>query len=265
MECRDARELAEPFISEQLLVETTQEIVRHLDRCHPCRSEFEAQRRLRAATRTAFDRSPGLQISPAFAAALTTRLRAEAAPPGRPRRWRTWVAAAAAVVVVAGAGVHWRAGEHLSALARLALGDHQNCALRFRLAERPISLEDAQRRYGGRFEALRTVEPAPVDLPAGPLRILERHACVFEGRRFAHLVLEYQGTPVSVLVTGDDAGGGWWNGTSPHLQEHAGGFRSASFHRAGYAVVIVSALPEAGLDDVVRAMAGPVSRALEGV
>lgn len=264
MECRDARELAEPFIGEQLLVETTQEIVRHLDRCPPCRSEFDAQRRLRAATRTAFERAPELQMTPAFAAALATRLRAEAAPPARWRPWRAWLSVAAALLLVAGAGLHWRAVGHLSALARLALGDHQSCALRFRLAERPIPLDEAQHRYGGRFEALRTVEPSPLDLPAGPLRIIERHACVFERRRFAHLVILYQGTPVSMLVTNDDAGSGWWDGTAPHRQEHPGGFRSASFHRAGYAVVVVSALPAAGLDDVVAAMAGPVSRALEG-
>ena len=33
MECREVRQLAESFVTEQLLVETTHGIVTHLDRC----------------------------------------------------------------------------------------------------------------------------------------------------------------------------------------------------------------------------------------
>lgn len=265
MECRDARELAEPFITEQLLVETTQEIVRHLDRCPPCRAEFESQRRLRAATRSAFERSPALAMPPQFADGLRARLRAEAEPAARAHRWRGWLGLAAAIVALAAAGLHWRAGEQLSSLARLALGDHQNCALEFHLTEQPISLADAERRFGGRFAALQAVKPSETSLPAGPLRILERHACVFKGHRFAHLVLEYQGTAVSVLVSHDpDAARDWWPGSGSRARTSAGGFRTVSFRRSGYTVFVVSAMPEAALDAVVASMAAPVSRALEG-
>jgi hypothetical protein len=37
--------------------------------------------------------------------------------------------------------------------------------------------------------------------------VFERHACVYAGRRFAHIVFEYQGQRVSLLVTEVDAGG----------------------------------------------------------
>ena len=47
----------------------------------------------------------------------------------------------------------------LAALARAAAGDHQNCAVRFNLAERPISLEAAGQRYGPPYGALATFEP----------------------------------------------------------------------------------------------------------
>lgn len=266
MECRDAKELAEPFITEQLLVETTQEIVRHLDRCHPCRVEFEAQRRLRAATRSAFERSPALAMPPQFADSLRARLRAEAEPAARAHRWRGWLGLAAAVVALAASGLHWRAGEQLSSLARLALGDHQNCALSFHLTEQPISLEEAQRRFGERFAALEAIEPAETSLPAGPLRIVERHACVFRGHRFAHLVLQYQGTAVSVLVSHDpDAARDWWPGSGSTTQTSTEGFQTVSFRRSSYTVFVVSTMPEAALDTVVRAMATPLSHALEGV
>jgi hypothetical protein len=37
-----------------------------------------------------------------------------------------------------------------------------------------------------------------------PARVLERHACVYGGRRFAHVVLRYGGKLVSVMVTAAD-------------------------------------------------------------
>ena len=79
MECREARQLAEAFVSEQLLVETTRAIVAHLERCPACRAEVEGLRRARGATRVgvrcgAVDLAP----RPEFAASSTSRLQAEA-------------------------------------------------------------------------------------------------------------------------------------------------------------------------------------------
>ena len=36
--------------------------------------------------------------------------------------------------------------------------------------------------------------------------MLARHACVYDGRRFAHIVFEYRGERVSLLVTDADGG-----------------------------------------------------------
>jgi hypothetical protein len=85
----------------------------------------------------------------------------------------------------------------LAAMAREAAGDHQHCAVTFNLAERPIPLEDAARRYGAPYAALATFEPLAVD---GPLEILERHACIYQGRRFGHVVFRYRAALTSLLV-----------------------------------------------------------------
>lgn len=78
MECREVRPLAEAFVSEQLLMETTQAVVAHLERCPVCRAEIDGLRRLRSATRSAIERSPHLAMRPLFRVALATRLQAEA-------------------------------------------------------------------------------------------------------------------------------------------------------------------------------------------
>ena len=76
MECRDVRELADSFLSEQLLVETTHDILRHLAQCPSCRAEMESRRRLRTALRGAFECGAERAAKPAaraeFAAARRT-------------------------------------------------------------------------------------------------------------------------------------------------------------------------------------------------
>src|SRR5437773_12173370 len=88
-----------------------------------------------------------------------------------------------------------------AAWSRTAVGDHRNCALQFRLAEQPISLEEAAQRYGAAYRVLETRPPNDVITAVGPTHLLERHSCVYRGRRFAHIVFEYRGEKVSLLVT----------------------------------------------------------------
>jgi hypothetical protein len=92
------------------------------------------------------------------------------------------------------------------ALARAAVGDHRYCALQFRLAERPISLEEAARRYGTAYRVLENLPPDDVITEVGPAHVLERHACVYEGRRFAHIVFRYRGERVSLLMAAVEGG-----------------------------------------------------------
>ena len=260
MECREVRQLAEAFISEQLLVETTHAIVAHLDRCPACRAEVDGVRRLRAATRSAFANMPELTPRPAFLSSLTGRLQVEAARQ-QPSRWKPWFALAASLLLVAGTGWGFREWSltNLSTLLHAAVGDHRFCALDFKRAEAPITLEEAARRFEAVNERLVSVEPSRSSLSGGPLRVLERHSCVFEGHRFAHIVLGYQGQAVSLLVT-DDAG--VW--TLPESFPVTDGFHATAFRGTGHVVFVVSALGDDSVREVAAAMSEPVMRALAG-
>jgi hypothetical protein len=143
-----------------------------------------------------------------------------------------------------------------------AVGDHHSCALTFKLGERPIPLEEAARRYGGIYRQLETVEPSSAALNGGPLRVAERHSCVFNGRRFAHIVLVYKDQPVSLLVADDPRPGDFWG--MPSELPVTDGFHLASFAGAGHVVFVVSSLPAQEVREVAQAMSGPVSRALSG-
>jgi len=90
MECRDVRELADSYLSEQLLVETNHELLRHLETCPDCRGDMAGRRALRDGLRSAFARAEGLRPRPEFAVELMTTLRAS--QPGVSRRsvLRSW-------------------------------------------------------------------------------------------------------------------------------------------------------------------------------
>jgi hypothetical protein len=206
LECREVRQLAEAFVSEQLLVETMQSVVAHLERCRACSDEVQGLRRLRAATRSAIEGEPALKARPEAAAALASHLQAQQGHRSAPRvRRPSWRAIAASFLIVVGVGWGWRywSASSLSALLHAAVGDHRFCALTFSLDERPMPLQEAALRFGGIYGPLEGVEPAADSLTGGPLRVLERHSCVFGGRRFAHIVLLYKNEKVSLLVTDD--------------------------------------------------------------
>src|SRR5258707_854934 len=211
MECRDIREMADSFLAEELLTETNHEILRHLETCRPCRADLAARRALREGIRRAVKNASNLDPRPEFVGQLRASLHNEARRLllRRGIRFRGWWALAATVLLAAALGLAYQGREWIaerSALARAAVGDHLNCALHFRLAERPIELEEAAHRYGSVYRVLENLPPNDVATAVGLAHVLERHACVYEGRRFAHVVFEYRGQRVSLLVT--DAEGG---------------------------------------------------------
>ena len=259
MECRDVRELADSFLSEQLLVETTHDILRHLSQCPSCRAEIDSRRRLRTALRGAFERSPALRATPEFLASVGRQVREHHSSRSvRMSRWsfRPMMAIAASLLLVSAVafgGREWLG----TSLLHAVLGDHQNCAIRFRLKEKPISLEEAAQRFEPAYRSLVAVAPSPARLSNGDLTVLERHSCVYDGRRFAHIVLRYRGALVSVLVTPDRL-------ARVPSELAVDGTRVSSFRAGRFAAFVVSSASERETREIAAAVAGPVKSALAG-
>ncbi len=134
MDCRETRQLAEAFVSEQLLVETTQAVVAHLERCPACRAEIDGLRRLRAAARAAVEHATDLAPRPAFAAELTARLRASDQRQPAVTSRRTWMVALAAPVLLVTGSYLGTISHTLTALTVLELA---------RLDVRAIAVSDS--------------------------------------------------------------------------------------------------------------------------
>jgi hypothetical protein len=276
MECRDVRELADSFLGEELLTETNHEILRHLEKCLVCRADVEARRTLRAAVQRAFHQARDLDPSPEFVARLRTTLReasVNVTVPAR-RRFRFhgwWVLAATVLLAIAGGLAYGRRDWFgaTGALARAAAGDHRNCALQFRLTEKPISLEEAARRYGVAYRILEHLPPADVTTAGGSAHVLERHSCIYGGRRFAHIVFEYRGERVSLLVTAVEGTLQLtlpWEAL-PHVTSagRIDDISVVSFRTAHHMVFFVGDVTRPDLMELADALADPLYRELTAV
>ena len=265
MDCRTVRELADSFLSEQLLVETNHEVLRHVETCAACRAELAARSAIRERLRGAFANAAELTSRPEFAAELAARLRQRSGPAGampaqeisRRSLLRSWWTAAAGVLLAAGGtmvGVRQaRSRSQLAALAVTAAGDHQNCAITFNLAERPIPLEEASRRYGMPYGQMASFD-VPALTPAA--EVLERHSCIYGDHRFAHVVFRYRGAVTSLLVT---RGAG---PSQPRIEGKGGSPAVASLPAGDFVAFVVADLPADDVLQVARTIAAPLERLL---
>jgi Putative zinc-finger len=273
MECRDVREMADSFLAEELLTETNHEMLRHLDTCPVCRADLAARRALRDGVRRAFQSARDLDPSPEFITQLQTRLleAAHQGPARRGFRFQGWWALAATVLLAVALGLAYRGRDWIAAtgaLARAAVGDHRNCALRFRLAEKPISLEEAAQRYGPAYRVLEHLPSNDIMTAVGPARVLERHACVYGGRRFGHIVFEYRGERVSLLVTAVEGGVqlAFPGEAVPHVTSagRIDDMSVVSFRSSRHMVFFAGDVAQADLVKLADAVAGPLYRELAG-
>lgn len=258
MQCRDVRELADSFLSEQLLVETNHEIVRHLESCESCRAELASRRALRTSLRSALERAPELQPRPDFAADVMARLRAsQPAVQSRRSFLQTWWGVAAGVAAAAAGGGYLaqqsRTRASLARLARQAAGDHEHCAVSFSLRERPIPIVEAAARYGAPYTQL-----ASFTFPSlsEALQIVDRHSCVYDDRRFAHIVLQHGGVLTSLLITEGPPP------SRPTLESAPEGPLVASLPAGPFVGFVVARTDEARLLGLAQALVSPLAQQL---
>ena len=155
--------------------------------------------------------------------------------------------------------------------ARLAVGDHKNCALHFQLKEKPITLSEAARKYGKFYKDLdkAVIGSLRRDVPAekvsggkaaAKIEFLDAHSCVFNNRRFAHVILRKGKKTISILVTdadlNDENDASMTNYAIENLQV-------AGFRTANHAVFVVSDLSEQENLSVAETLSPAVRRHIE--
>ncbi|MCA1575052.1 MAG: hypothetical protein LC770_11050, partial [Acidobacteria bacterium] len=238
MHCSDFHEIADSYLGNELLVETNHGVIAHLEACPACRRELAARRELRVRLRSAFTNSAALQPDPEFTNRLRAQLRADALGEKTSVKFGPWMAIAASVLLILTAGLlatrrtthitptelgdNGRGNQNeaarlespspqpnasgdaaklfMTGATELAAGDHRDCAVNYKLAEEPIPLAEAGRRYDRAYINLVPAVMSQQNQLAGGVRFVEAHSCVFNGKRFGHIILKEGNHLVSVLV-----------------------------------------------------------------
>ena len=274
MQCRDAEQLADSFVAGELDPESNDAVTRHLESCSDCRADMASRRALRGQLRGAFLATGALAPRTEWAAELRGRL-AQSAPirPASVSSWWTGLALAATLLLSASVGIYFAAGSRgvaaLAELARMAAGDHRNCAIKFALAERPIPLAEAATRYDAAYRVFEGTPASSFTARGGTVEVVDRHSCVYNGRRFAHVVMRYQGQVVSLLVTTEPDGWlsrlpGSSNGRLDVPLSSVGDDVVSMGRAGGHAVFFVGEASNQVVRDVTDALSPAVYSALAG-
>lgn len=276
MNCKDFKEIADSYLSNELLVETNHEVLQHLENCANCRRELGARRELREILRLAVKNSPNSQINPSFAFKLKNSLRENAF--GKEKTWsfigaKAVFASLFVVLILAVAfGIIWRKPSPPTANLNLnesnntninvpkeslnvrqadfvearkdAVDDHKDCALTHNLKEKPISLDEAAKLYDAANKDFdKTVIEALREVFGNKVKFIKAHNCLINGRRFAHVIVEFQNKIVSVLMTKRE-NGEETNDSDAISCQTADGLQIACFESGKYSIFVVSDLSE---------------------
>ena len=273
MNCKDFKEIADSYLSNELLVETNHEVLKHLENCANCRCELGARRELRSILRSAVKNAPQSQINPSFAFKLKNSLRENAF--GKEKTWsfigaRAILAGAFAVLILAVAfGLIWRKPATETANVKPnntnktlpketfsvqqadfvearkdAVDDHKDCALKYNLKEKPISLDEAAKLYDAANKNFdKAVIEALREVFGDKVKFIKAHNCLINGRRFAHVIVEFQNKIVSVLMTKREKDEEK-NDSDAISCQSADGLQIACFENGNYSIFVVSDLSE---------------------
>ncbi|HET9178482.1 MAG TPA: hypothetical protein VFQ24_09020 [Terriglobia bacterium] len=271
---RTCRQL-DAYLSNELLVETTDEMLRHLENCVTCSSELKSRLRVREALQRAAGR---LSAPEQLGVAIHQRLKKAQSRPFWTARAPTWALAlaGAAMIVIAGvAGQQWLRLEHarqmVASVLQLGVSDHLHCAIRGHnypdVANPPEVLRE---KLGPQYAELLPV----VEKKLPGFQVLEAHICGVPGspRKYVHFIARGQGTMLSVILTrrdGENLPTGRFVtakslGNVHFYEKQLEGMSVAGFQVGGYFGFVVSNLGQHEMGELAEGLEPALQTALNG-
>jgi hypothetical protein len=277
--CERYRRYFDAYLDNELLVETNQDVLQHLNSCAECARILEARARTKHLVRDTVAKE---QAPPELVAALRSRLRTE-----RPGFFAyntvRWMMAAAAVLLVAIVGVGSLQWAHivqfggdegvvptLSArvqeLLRVGLVDHVHCAIVSQQWKRFISFDEMKASTSRQALGPEFIDLVPaVEAKLGSeYQLVQGHRCVANHRRYVHLILTgKKGAIVSLVITEknnesfsqSDAVAVMRASGIPIYRDRQGALEVAGFESDKYLAYVVSNLDRATNLNVASLMA----------
>ncbi len=273
-QCDRTRRQLDAYLSNELLVETTDEMLRHLENCEVCSCELESRTRVREALQRA---AASQSVPDGLGEAIHQRLKkAQSRSFWAPRAptWALALAAAAMIVIVGIAGQQWmrleRARQMVASVLQLGVSDHLHCAIRGHnypeVANPPEALRE---KLGPQYASLLPV----VEKRLPGFQVLEAHICSVPGspRKYVHFIARGQGTILSVILTrrdGETLPAGRFVtaaslGNVSFYEKQLEGMSIAGFQVGGYFGFVVSDLSRREMGQLAEGLAPALQTALK--
>ena len=272
MNCQDFRELIDSYLCDELLTETNHGVLSHLEKCPDCRNVTEQRRIFRARLRTSVQNCEEYRICEKFNARMENSLRQSLLRTPEKRKYFifsgfSFAAAAVGLLLIAVFGV-WilqtadRSPEFVrndglkrsSEFQKVALGDHQNCAVTHNLTENAVKIDLASPQYANLKEAVLT----PLKEKFNSCELVKSHICKYDGQTFTHLVFDYDGKILSVLMTELNGYQGMDREYIAKVEEQ--GYQIAHFDIDEKAVFVISNMAERENSMAAEALTKPLLR-----
>ncbi|MGH9453547.1 MAG: anti-sigma factor family protein [Terriglobia bacterium] len=272
-QCERTRRQLGAYVSNELLVETTGEVSKHLESCEACSRELESRIRVREALREAVEK----QLPPDELRQAVHRSLRKA----QPRFFwgfgvTTWALAMAGLTSVILAGVvsqQWLRLRHgrqmVATVLSYGVSDHLHCAIKgHNYPEVAYPPDQLRKKLGPRYAGL--LQVVNEKLPG--FQVLEAHICHVPGspRKYVHFIARGHGTILSVILTKQDGAAlpvgkmlaaTVADGVSLY-QAHLDGMNVAGFEANGYFGFVVADLGQKEVLEIAAALAPPVRDAL---
>ncbi len=272
-QCERMRRHLDAYLSNELLVETTSEVMRHLETCEACTRELDARTRVRDALRRAI-----VTLAPPedFRPSIERRLRKlKSGFLGPFPRLKIVAALAAIGIVLGGVAIQqWirvrRGRQMVARVLSLGVSDHILCAVKgHNYPEIASPPERLRQKLGPEYDGL--LEVVQQKLPG--FEILEAHICSLPGsaRKYVHFIARGRGTILSVILTRNDgeqlpSGTTFRSGASGRVvlyEAHLDGMNAAGFQARAYWGFVVSDLSRDTTMLIAAALAPPLKAALD--
>jgi anti-sigma factor RsiW len=286
-ECKKIAGYLDAYLSNELLVETSQTVAEHLEKCPMCADEFDARVKLKNAVQRVVQAQT---VPPDVAVRLRSRLEEEAAK-GFFRSWAMPLAVAATLVIGVFSGWFalqsqpetWQTAkadqeayidslyEQAAHVVRVGLGDHVHCAYYRKFPKNAPTVEELAATLGQTNEGLTDIINEKI--PQG-FHVVLGHLCKYKDRQYVHVALRRDDELLSVVITRREGAESFERDQLVPVLSAAGvpiyaagadRFELAGFETDDYLAFVVSNLPRQGNLQIAEALAPELRTFLQNV
>jgi predicted aspartyl protease len=213
--CEKIQKFLDAYVDNELLVETNQEVLKHLENCPACSEALQLRLRNKARLKQAVNAEV---VPSSLRNRIQAAIREEASMRNNQAVWPRWSLAAAAALLLSLSGLGtlrlWKIAkpstetsvtaqdlslsEQIASVMKIGISDHIHCVIDSGFDKKTLTSEQMAQKMGPEYSGL--VPLLNTRMPQAFL-VSVGHRCRVNGREFVHMVLKHDDRVISVVIT----------------------------------------------------------------